>query len=216
LSHRAGSDREFDLLTAHHLSKVRAAFQTANVFIFTLGLTEAWTSSQDGAVFPVCPGTLAGTFNSNLHVLRNFTVAEVVDDLSTFIREYRHLNAAVRIVLTVSPVPLVATATGKHVLAATTYSKSVLRVAAEEVVRSHSDVVYFPAYEIVTGSQAQFEVFEADRRNVSLLGIEAVMSALLMHCESSVAAAPTSPGEVAGGLSQLIASMECEEEAVRG
>ena len=55
-------------------------------------------------------------------------------------------------ILTVSPVPLVATAAGKHVLVATTYSKSVLRVACEEVCQKAADVMYFPSYEIITGN----------------------------------------------------------------
>src|SRR5689334_16646909 len=41
----------------------------------------------------------------------------------------RELNAKVKLILTVSPVPLVATATHEHVLLASTFSKSVLRTA---------------------------------------------------------------------------------------
>ena len=55
LVHPARSDREFDLLTAQHLRAVRQAFVTADVLIFTLGLTEAWVSAVDGTVFPRAP-----------------------------------------------------------------------------------------------------------------------------------------------------------------
>ena len=74
---------------------------------------------------------------------------EIVSDLSQFLEELKALNAKARVVLTVSPVPLVATATGEHVLAASTYSKAVLRVACQEITERYPDVVYFPAYEIV-------------------------------------------------------------------
>ena len=123
------------------------------VLVFTLGLTEAWMSRADGAVFSACPGTVAGDFDANRHAFHNMSALEVASDLSEFIREVRKLNGLLRIILTGSPVPLVATATGEHVLPATIYSKSVLRVAAEEVVRANEDVAYFPAYEIVTGPQ---------------------------------------------------------------
>ena len=39
-----------------HLAAVRQMFETLDVFVFTLGLTECWRSKEDGAVFPICPG----------------------------------------------------------------------------------------------------------------------------------------------------------------
>nr|WP_262984797.1 GSCFA domain-containing protein [Sphingomonas daechungensis] len=38
-----------------HLTAVRRMFETLDVFVFTLGLTECWRSKEDGAVFPLCP-----------------------------------------------------------------------------------------------------------------------------------------------------------------
>lgn len=224
LRYRARSDREFELLTAQHLRKTSEAFEGADVFVCTLGLTEAWVSRLDGTVFPACPGTVAGAFDPERHEFRNFTVAEIVGDLDEFLGLLRGINPGVRVIITVSPVPLVATATGGHVLSATTYSKSVLRVAAEEIAKRHDRVTYFPAYEIVTGPQAPADFFEADRRSVSRAGVEAVMSALLAHCEVATMAeaksriatqtgqAPGSGnGSVASEISRLIIARECEE-----
>ena len=223
LRYRARSRPEFDLLTRQHLDCVRQAFEEATVFVFTLGLTEAWVSRVDGAVFPACPGTVAGEFEASRHAFHNMSVSEVAADLNEFIREVRKINSALRIVLTVSPVPLVATATGGHVLPATVYSKSVLRVAADEVVRANRDATYFPAYEIVTGPQALWEFFEADRRNVSKTAVETVMGALLANCEVAdsvtMQSAVTSVHQPAAvpvtqsgqALAQMIANIECEE-----
>ena len=183
LRYRARSRTEFDLLTRQHLDCVRQAFEEATVLVFTPGLTEAWVSRADGAVFPACPGTVAGEFDASRHAFHNMSISEVIDDLNEFIREVRKLNKLLRIILTVSPVPLVATATGGHVLPATIYSKSVLRVAVDEAARANEDVTYFPAYEIVTGPQAPWDFFEPDRRNVSKAAIETVMDALLANCE---------------------------------
>jgi len=220
LRYRARSRAEFDLLTRQHLASVREAFETASVFVFTLGLTEAWVSREDGAVYPACPGTVAGEFDASRHMFHNMSVSDVVSDMNEFIREVRKINPALRIVLSVSPVPLVATATGGHVLPATIYSKSVLRVAADEVVRANRDTLYFPAYEIVTGPQAPESFFEADRRNVSKVAVDTVMGALLDHCEidgGQQAAAPPPPHAAAAAsantqsLSQMIVTAECEE-----
>jgi hypothetical protein len=232
LRYRARSAREFDLLTRQHLACVRRVFTEATVFVFTLGLTEAWVSRDDGAVFPACPGTVAGTFDPNRHAFHNMTAAEVTADLNEFVREVRKLNPALRLILTVSPVPLVATATGGHALLATIYSKSVLRVAAAEVAGANAETQYFPAYEIVTGPQAPQEYFEEDRRNVSKAAVEAVMAALLARCEGGRAAAPPAPprpprpaapppvaadddapaeGSAQQALSSFIVDAECEE-----
>ena len=71
---------------------------------------------------------------------------------------------------------MIATATGNHVLAATSYTKSVLRVAAEDAARVNEEVFYFPFYEIVTGPQAPKTYFAADRRTVSPEAVKLVMS----------------------------------------
>lgn len=215
LQFRARSKAEFEALTRCHLDSVRLAFKKATVFVFTLGLTEAWTSAEDGAVYPACPGTIAGTFDPVRHVFHNFTVAETIADLTEVIAELRAINRKLRTILTVSPVPLVATAGGGHVLEATVYSKAVLRAAAGEVARAHENVTYFPAYEIVTGPQAPSDFFQPDRRNVSQAALDAVMAAFLAHADgisdvpvSAVAASPARERL----LAQAIAAAECEEE----
>ena len=69
-----------------------------------------------------------------------------------FIELLRRVNPKSEVILTVSPVPLFATAVDRHVLVSTTYSKSVLRVAGELLTASFEGVHYFPAYEIVAGN----------------------------------------------------------------
>lgn len=222
LLHRARSVEEFRALTAQHLRAVARAIAESTVFVFTLGLTEAWVSSADGAVFPACPGTVAGTFEPARHVFANFGVIEVLDDLLLMVDLLRSINPSMRIVLTVSPVPLVATATGRHVLTATTYSKAVLRVAADEAVRQRPEVWYFPAFELVTGSQDPGGAFESDRRSVREPVVASVMevffSSLLSNGRhhdmgESGSVAATTP-DAAQRLRLLVSTAieaECEE-----
>jgi hypothetical protein len=215
LRYRARSREEFEILTRQHLDCVRQAIKRATVFVFTLGLTETWMAAADGAAYPACPGTVAGEFDSARHVFHNLTAADVTRDLTRFIRLARKLNPALRIVLTVSPVPLVATATGGHVLPATIYSKSVLRVAAGEVAGALADVTYFPAYEIVTGPQAPKDFFEPDRRNVSKAAVETVMAALLANSETGDARPSTERSDearAAQDVARALSEAACEEE----
>lgn len=175
----AQDDNEFEFITSSHLQKTREAFESADIFVFTLGLTEAWVSKLDGAVYPSCPGTISGKFDPDKYEFTNFDVTQTVADLSDFIEILTSNNPKIKFLLSVSPVPLVATATESHVLEATTYSKAVLRVAASEVTKIFRNVFYFPAYEIITGPQAPDEFFETDKRNVSKLGVDVVMRSLL-------------------------------------
>ena len=173
-----GSVREYHEDRRRHFAAVRRAFGEMDVFVFTLGLTECWASRDDGAVYPLCPGVAAGRFDASRHVLLNLGVDEVVADLGTFIAEVRAVNPCMRVILTVSPVPLAATAEPQHVLVATTYSKAVLRVAAEQL--SHlADVYYFPAYEIVTAAGREY--FTEDRRSIREQGVRRVMALFSRH-----------------------------------
>ena len=215
LRFKARSNAEFDLLSAQHLACVAAAFSQADVLIYTLGLTEAWVSRIDGAVFPACPGTVAGEFDPERHAFENYTVSETNRDLDEFLDLLLSVNPNVRVILTVSPVPLVATATGQHVLAATMYSKAVLRVAAQEATRRRSNVTYFPAFEIVTGPQAPETFFDSSRRNVTTEAIDTVMHAFFANCSLPAdGAGQVQPPERAPDIARLsrdIVAAECEE-----
>ena len=174
------SAREYEDDRQRHFAAVRKAFETLDVFVFTLGLTEAWRARADGAVFPVCPGVSGGVFDPAQHEFVNFGVDEVAADLKTFIASLRAINRRAKLILTVSPVPLAATAEKRHVLASTVYSKSVLRVAAETMSRGYADVAYFPSYEIISSGFAG-NYFAADKRSVTEEGVAHVMAAFSRH-----------------------------------
>ena len=129
-----------------HFAAIRAAIEQMNVFVFTLGLTETWVSRADGAAYPLCPGVAGGVFDANQHAFVNLGAMNVIADLTETIDLIRAKNLNARCILTVSPVPLIATMEDRSVLVSTTYSKSVLRVAAEEVAARYDEVAYFPAY----------------------------------------------------------------------
>jgi hypothetical protein len=175
------SEAEMRVDRAQHLGHVRTAFETLDVMVFTLGLTEAWVSRADGAAFPLCPGFAGGVFDPACHAFRNLRTGEVRAQLDDFIGRLRSVNPTARVVLTVSPVPLVATASGTHVLAATTYSKAVLRAAAQEAAEDLDGVSYFPSYEIITGPQARGRFFAEDLREVTEDGVTHVMRVFLRH-----------------------------------
>jgi hypothetical protein len=188
-----------DLVVQHrkyHLRRVAYVLRTADVFVFTLGLTEAWTHGESETVYPTAPGTIVGRYDPAVHVFRNFNFRDVYDDMKAFFRIAKRGNAKLKFLLTVSPVPLTATASGQHVLAATVYSKSVLRAVAGQLAQENEDVDYFPSYEIITGAQAKGAFYEDDLRRVRAEGVAAAMNTFLTAHESAAPmdGAATPPG----------------------
>ncbi len=197
-----------------HLAHVRRVFSEADVIVFTLGLTEAWRSLEDGAVFAAAPGVAGGGFDPGRHEKVNFTCRDVSEDLQAFCDRITRVNPNARIVLTVSPVPLIAThQDNQHVLSATTYSKAVLRVAAGEVAQGNPSVSYFPSFEIITSAHSRGSYFEPDLRSVREVGVAHVMRVFSQHFLESgdepANAAPPTPAPP-----PTDADVVCDEEVI--
>ncbi len=194
---------------SQHFAAVRHVFERADVFIFTLGLTETWRDRRDGAVYPYCPGLIAGDFDPAIHEFHNTNVRENVAALEAFIGGLRAVNPGVRLILTVSPVPLGTTMAPEHVARATTYSKSVLRVAAQEAYLAHDFVDYFAAYEIVSQSFIGNDPFVGDRRH---LDPRAVTDVVDLFFSSYYGAAREFEAIVTGESRVLTEPVPCDED----
>jgi len=166
---------ELMLSRADHIRNVRKLFRQSNVFIFTLGLTEAWRSKRTGLIYPLAPGVAAGQFDPSEFEFVNFDYEEIKADLLKFVRLYRRSGNNKKVIFTVSPVPLAATYEDQNVLLSTVYSKSVLRAVSGSIRSDDPLIDYFPSYEIVIGPNAKYSFFETDARNVHGSGVSIVM-----------------------------------------
>ncbi|KMK66275.1 GSCFA domain-containing protein [Puniceibacterium sp. IMCC21224] len=205
---------------AQHLAAVRRAFETMDVFVFTLGLTEGWEDTRDGAVFPLAPGVAGGTYDPALTAFRNFDEVETADDLTEALTLIRQRNPDVRIILTVSPVPLNATFIDRHVAVSTTWSKAALRIAAEKVRNRFDACCYFPSFEVITSPQARGRYFAEDGREVLPAGVAHVMRLFFHHLAGvtvDTTAAPRAKAPIRDAHSQEMAramQVLCDEEAI--
>jgi hypothetical protein len=199
-----------------HLSCVRKVFEDCDWLIFTLGLTEAWRSRSDGAIFPLAPGVHGGEFDPQAHEFVNFGASEVSHDLGVLVSKLASVNAAAQVLLTLSPVPLIATYEKRHVLVSTTFSKSALRVAADDAERNFRNVIYFPAYEIITSAANGGRYFEDDLRNVSDIGVNHVMRVFSKHFmhRSEAVSQKVQPIQVQSDDGDS-ADVVCDEEEIR-
>lgn len=157
------------------LDLIRGALQRGAVFVFTLGLTESWRNADTDFEYAMCPGTVAGEFDEKVHKFYNHDTRSIKQLLKKATRLILRENKRNKVLLTVSPVPLTATASGDHVLVATVKSKSVLRAAASEVAALSPRIDYFPSYEVITGIPYKSRWFSDNLRSVTEYGVSCVM-----------------------------------------
>ena len=162
-------------LRLEHLRQVRRMFTEMDILILTLGMTEAWTNADGDTVYPSAPGAVAGSYRETEFAFRNFSYAEVKSALVAFIDLVSAHNPDFRMILSVSPVPLTATATQDHILTASVISKAILRVVAGELSEGNDRIDYFPSYELLAGHVSRGALHEPNLRNVNDDGVAATM-----------------------------------------
>lgn len=204
------SPEEVLLHRKSHLAAVRRTFAAMDLFVFTFGLTEAWVDRKDGTVFPTAPGTIAGSFDPERYEFRNFGFDEVMGDFLRFRQIVLRRRPGVKFLVTVSPVPLTATAGQEHVLAATTYSKSVLRAVAGELAHKFDDVDYFPSYEIIASPFARGFFYENNLRSVHPAGVENVMR-IFFAAHGSARPEPGQGQDKPDGVPSTVASTDATQ-----
>ena len=166
------SVEELDADRAAHVAACRAALEQCQVLIVTLGLNECWEFIPDGSVASRNP-------KSKEHVAlfrhRVLTVDENLAYLETFLAILRRHNPGLKLIVTVSPVPFMATGLGatKHVVTANAHSKAVLRVVAEEFAGANDGVFYFPSFEMVM--HCLEDPWEEDQRHIKRSAVARIM-----------------------------------------
>ncbi|GAB5374094.1 MAG: hypothetical protein AcusKO_05560 [Acuticoccus sp.] len=126
-----------------------------------------------------------------------------------------------RVMLTVSPVPLMTTALPRHVLTSTVHSKSMLRVAAQNLVNRDDLVDYFPSYEVVTAPHTRAGAISDPTRAPSPAeeGVTHVMrlfsSSIMAAMDEAPQGAATPDANAAYRAEmQALAEAFCDEEAL--
>ena len=160
---------------AQTIQSFKESIIQSDYFVFTLGLTESWFNKEQGYEYPMCPGTVAGEFDEVNHQFENQQFEKIRGNLSDAMALMTEVNPKLKFLLTVSPVPLTATKSGKHVAVATMTSKSILRAVADQLATNRSNVDYFPSYDIINSPVFKGTFFEPNQRSVNPYGVNFVM-----------------------------------------
>lgn len=157
----------------------------ADVVLMTLGLNEVWYDRTLGVHLNAPPSPWTVRREPGRYAVDVTDVGDNVAALEEIRARLKALNPEMKIILTVSPVPMGATFSGRDVAVANTLSKSTLRAAADAFQMAHADVDYFPSYEIVTLS-AREHAYAADCLHVADQIVSHVMATFLsLYCKSA-------------------------------
>lgn len=139
--------------------KVNSTLKEARWVILTYGTASVFTYRPSGCVVNNCHKMAAGLFQKRL-----LTVDEIVASFTRMQQLLITANPTLRFLLTVSPVRHI-----KDTLEGNSLSKAVLRQAVFEIQQKFSEVVYFPAFEIMMDDLRDYRFYREDLIHPSTL-----------------------------------------------
>lgn len=133
--------------------QVRATLEQTDLLILTLGLSEVWYDKLSGE--PLWRALTEKTYDPDRHVFRVETVEKTLSWLDAIERIRKKHLPGMKIIFTLSPIPLKTTFRPFSAHSANSVSKAIIRASLDEHLRKHEellnkDLFYFPSYEMVT------------------------------------------------------------------
>lgn len=165
--------------------KYYQAFSKVDGFVMTLGLSEIWCDKKTKKVF--WRGIPNDVFDPRIHEFRVSGVGENLENIERIVELIQTHFPGKPIIYTVSPVPLRATFRQISCLSADSVSKSILRVAVDELMRkSLPQVYYWPSFEAVrwVGAHIEGRTFgdaHRDSRHVAQSVVDAIITTFIQY-----------------------------------
>ena len=166
--------------TYHSLANVKELITRSDVYIITLGLTEAWYDLEERKyLWKFVPNR---KLDPKRFVSRSVTYAENISNIEAIYSLIRGARPDAHVIFTLSPIPLLGTYSGKGTVCANAFSKATLRAALGEFIRQYErdeKLFYFPSYEIVT--EYLPDPWEADNRHITSESVQQIMRIFSRH-----------------------------------
>ena len=144
------------LATAHE------ALKSCNIVIITLGTAFVYESKAINAIVSNCHKIPAKEFNRFL-----LSFSQIKDTLTLIIEKTGNFAPQANIIFTVSPIRHIGDGLEQNQL-----SKSLLRAAVGEIVTTHNNCSYFPAYEIMMDDLRDYRFYAADMIHPSDIAVD--------------------------------------------
>jgi len=169
-------------------ARTRDVFRGTDVFILTFGLSEIWYDEVSGGVF--WRAVPLKHYDASRHKFRVCTFLETKECILEIIGLIRRYVPHAKLIMTVSPIPLIATFRPVSCVTANSVSKSLIRAALDEVLRemehqNGQNIYYFPAYELI--NECFPDRFIEDGRHLHPMIVPSVMGLFeATFCETNL------------------------------
>jgi hypothetical protein len=207
-----------DELWAHALERLAVT----DVFILMISSAEIWYDEPSGGVtWRETPGA-----HPTRQKLRTSTVAENCANLRTLYEVVRRHRPDAKIVLMLSPIPMIATYRQQSCIVANTVSKAVIRAAMDEVWREvghEGHLLYCPFYEVIQegfGANRYGGHYNEDRRHINDQALDYLVRLFeAYYCQvrtlsqpilQAYVAASVSTGDLSPAVAQTLAAGDPE------
>ena len=184
---REGEYRDFHYHEHYHLPSqdsavARRAFvkssldriSDVSLLILTMGVTEAWLDKATSLYLNTTPPWAAVSHEPDRYLFQVLDWPALMRCGRRIVETVTSVTPSIKILLTVSPIPLDRTFTPDHVALATMQSKSTLVSVANHLKAEFANVDYFPSFEMAMLSDRKF-VWTEDGRHVRTDFVQGVM-----------------------------------------
>ena len=162
LQHYVPINKERFLNRRKEIYNIYSELKHCDSIIITFGLIEEWKFKKNPIQHAPNRKEMLKKDN-NKFIFNILTINDTEKIISEIIDKLFLINQKIKVILTVSPVPLEATFSNEHILVANSLSKSTLRSSLKNLV-DKKNVDYFPSYEMVNAYGPN--AFEKDLRHV--------------------------------------------------
>jgi len=145
---------------------------SADVLIITLGTAWVYENKSNKKLVANCHKLPSSQFEK-----RVLNVKEITSSFSDVFKELKKLNPNLKVIFTLSPVRHI-----KDGIEENNLSKSILRVAIQEIVDYYEDCFYYPAYEIMMDDLRDYRFYEKDLIHPNEQAIDYIWHNFLESC----------------------------------
>jgi lysophospholipase L1-like esterase len=139
-------------LISQRLEQTKQDLQQAKLLIITLGTAVGYRLQSTGEVVANCHKLPARQFSREL-----LTLEAMQADFENTLALLREFNPQLQVLLTVSPVRHI-----KETIETNSVSKALLRVLCHQLTQGHTQVYYFPAFEIMMDDLRDYRFYGRD------------------------------------------------------
>jgi hypothetical protein len=143
---------ELQTTITHKISGAHTFLKNAQWIIITYGTSFVYERTATNEIVANCHKMPQTLFTKEM-----LTQKKIIESFDTVYVQLKSINPNVRLILTVSPVRHL-----KDTIELNSVSKAVLRIACHTLAEQHSDVEYFPSYEIMMDDLRDYRYYKQD------------------------------------------------------